>query len=216
MNHTQEPGIIVSMRLRTTFRLAVAGIILATVGHDLVATLLAPRFSLAATTLDFFSYFTNQSNLFAAAVLITSVTRRDESHRLSLLRGAAVVYMATTAVVVQLLLGGGLAGFVVHIVAPLAVIADWIIWAAPRPLGARAQLLWLAYPLLWLVYTLIHGAASGWYPYHFVDPHAVGAAGMATYLGVITLIIAVIARLVVLRTRRAGAHAAAAAEGAAA
>jgi hypothetical protein len=31
-----------------------------------------------------------------------------------------------------------------------------------------------AWPLLWIVYTFAHGAATGWYPYPFLDAHTHG------------------------------------------
>jgi hypothetical protein len=32
------------------------------------------------------------------------------------------------------------------------------------------------WPLLWLVYTFIHGAVTGWYPYPFLDVTTIGFA----------------------------------------
>lgn len=32
------------------------------------------------------------------------------------------------------------------------------------------------WPVLWIIYTFIHGAATGWYPYPFLDAHTHGYA----------------------------------------
>jgi hypothetical protein len=54
----------------------------------------------------FLSYFTIESNLFAAAVLLVLAARRseDRSSTMDLVRGSAVVYMTVTGIVFSLLL----------------------------------------------------------------------------------------------------------------
>ncbi len=39
-------------------------------------------------------------------------------------------------------------------------------------------LIWLVYPLLFAVYSLIRGPIVGWYPYPFLDPAHVGGYGV--------------------------------------
>lgn len=87
---------------------------------------------------NFFSFFTIQSNLFAAAVLFTGglgLARGDE-RRWNLVRGAAVLYMFTTGVVYGLLLIGYQEALQTHIpwvdttlhrVIPLVMVADWLL-----------------------------------------------------------------------------------------
>jgi hypothetical protein len=52
--------------------------------------------------LDFFSFFTIESNIFASLVLLYAAWKgadQTETHRFAMVRGAAVLYMATTGVV---------------------------------------------------------------------------------------------------------------------
>jgi hypothetical protein len=151
---------------------------------------------------DYFSYFTVLSNLFAAGILLAGAWRGPSSHSRSfdLLRGAAVMYMLTTAIVYAVLLSGHKvstpwANAIVHRIMPLLMIADWTIDPPHTTLAPRSTLLWLSFPLLYIAYTLTRGAIVNWYPYFFVNPHrsggylAVAAGVMAIGLGMIGLIL---------------------------
>jgi hypothetical protein len=139
---------------------------------------------------NFFSFFTIESNIFAALVFLWQGT--DTPPHLSqtttdFIRGAAVLYMTITGVVYGLLLAGyqqelqttlPWVDTVLHRVFPLVLIVDWLI-APPRSrLALRPALLWLAYPLLFAVYSLIRGPLVHWYPYPFLNPHHAGGYGV--------------------------------------
>ena len=158
------------------------------------------------SAVNFFSFFTIQSNLFAAVVLLCAgvgLTGRWSPRTGDLVRGAAVVYMATTGVVYAVLLAGtasqtiayvGWADVVVHRIMPVVIVADWLIVPPRTRLTPRAALVWLWYPALFLAYSLIRGAIVGWYPYPFLTPGSVGGyAGVAAYSIGITLFILLVA-----------------------
>ncbi len=135
--------------------------------------------------LNYFSYFTIDSNLIAVAVLVACVVgrRREPSPRLDFLRGASVVYMAVVGIVFSLLLANTdvdtalpWVNFVVHELMPIVVVVDWLIDPPARRLTMREGLTWLAFPAVWLAYTLIKGPIVGKYPYPFLD-HANGGYG---------------------------------------
>jgi hypothetical protein len=128
---------------------------------------------------NFFSYFTIQSNLIAAGVLLVAgaglLRGRSPSERLDLWRGAATLYIATTGVVYSLLLAADepnllrVTNVVLHYLMPIAVVVDW---AVDRPRWAilfRRAAVWIAYPAAFIAYTLVRGAIVDWYPYPFVD-----------------------------------------------
>ena len=71
---------------------------------------------------------------------------------------------------------------VVHEVFPIAVLIDWFIDPPAQPISFRRSWWWLAYPLVWVAYTLIRGAAFGWYPYPFMDPANGGYGTVAGYV----------------------------------
>jgi hypothetical protein len=197
------------------YRLGVAAAILAAVCGQFVHNLGTPGFN----PLNFFSYFTIQSNLFGALVLVYVASRpaSDVSARLDLVRGAAVLALSLTGVVFSVLLAGTDVGdmvpwanLIVHYVAPLAIVADWLIDPPRARLSPRQSAWWLAFPLLYAIYTLVRGAAVHWYPYPFLDVDVLGYAGMSRYAAVILLGLVVSALLVVaagnaLRARRTAA-----------
>ena len=129
---------------------------------------------------NFFSFFTIQSNILAAAALLSAalVRRKERSLGFDAARTAATFYIAITGVVFAALLSGlqeqldthnPFANSVLHYVIPAAVVVDWLADPPRHRLGTKVALAWLAYPVAWFGYTLARGAAVGWYPYPFVD-----------------------------------------------
>jgi hypothetical protein len=184
---------------------AVGGLlILVAVGYQLSRSV-ANGFS----AVSFFSYFTILSNLFAAVVLLLGVAwfGRD-SARFDSVRGAAVVYLATTGITFALLLRDlaeevqtttPWVDTVLHRMMPLVVVLDWLIDPPRRRLEARRVWWWLLFPLLYLPYTLLRGPVVDWYPYPFLDPRphgygpvAVASVGVAVGIVVLALLTAVV------------------------
>jgi hypothetical protein len=138
---------------------------------------------------NFFSFFTIQSNILAAAMLaLTALVRpRERTWLFDLLRGGVTLYIVITGVVFALLLSGlqedlqttvSWVDLILHRVIPIVLVVDWLA-APPRhrlPLWIAGA--WLAYPAAWLAYTLVRGAATGWYPYPFVDVDELGYGGV--------------------------------------
>ncbi|HTA14047.1 MAG TPA: Pr6Pr family membrane protein [Solirubrobacteraceae bacterium] len=133
------------------------------------------------STTDYFSYFTELSNLFAAAIFLYGAARGSEtrSRTVELLRGAAVVYMLVTGIVYAVLLSGHSVSYpwvntIVHRIMPIAVALDWLIDPPRMRLQLRETALWMSFPLVYVIYTLTRGAIVNWYPYFFVDPRRHG------------------------------------------
>ena len=139
--------------------------------------------------LNFFSYFTNLSNIFASVVFIVGaialVTFREPTPTQDVIRGASVVAMAVVGVVFSLLLRNEDLGtllpwvnFIVHFLMPIVVVVDWLAQPPKSHITFRQTLYWLIYPLLYLVYCLIRGAIVGFYPYPFLNPAKIGGYGV--------------------------------------
>ncbi len=154
-------------------------------------------------TTNFFSFFTNESNLFAAGLLLYGAYRglrpggQASSPAYDLLRGAAVIYMTITGAVFVLLLSGSnesvpWANAVVHYVMPVVIVLDWLI-DPPRSRITRGRVSsWLIFPLVYFSYTLIRGAIVGWYPYPFLNVTTKGygqvlADGVGILIGMIAV-----------------------------
>ncbi|MEP7281740.1 MAG: Pr6Pr family membrane protein [Rubrivivax sp.] len=162
----------------TLARLTLALVALAAIGWQLVLHVGA-----SYSVLNFFSYFTNLSNLFAVLVLLLSVVSGGSARDLA--RYLSAVNMAVVGIVFAVLLRdvdlGALrpwVNVVLHIVMPVAVVLDWLLRPPTAALTAKHVRLALVFPALYLVYVLVRGAATGWYPYPFLDPAHVGGYGV--------------------------------------
>lgn len=138
---------------------------------------------------NFFSYFTVESNLFAAVMLIISalaILMTKQGSTLSFLRGGSTLYMMITGIVFSVLLSGldvdltavPWDNIVLHYIMPIAVVVDWIIDPPEKPITFKNATLWLIFPLLYLVYSLVRGLLIDWYPYPFLNPMLEGYAGI--------------------------------------
>jgi hypothetical protein len=175
---------------------------------------------------NFFSFFTIESNLASALVLATGaallvVRRGVGSSGFTLARACVTTYMVVTGVVYNLLLRSielpqgstvGWSNEILHVVAPLYLVADWILAPDRAPLAARKIWIVLVYPIAWVAYTLVRapfvtdaiGGNNYWYPYPFLDPvsSAGGYLSVAVYVVAIAAAIALIASGLLWLSRR--------------
>ncbi len=134
---------------------------------------------------NFFSYFTNDANLLSAAVFLVAAIR--PTARTDWWRGLAVVCMAITGIVFNLLLRSEeLATLpwvneVVHVIAPVVAVVDWCVVSPATRISVGSAARWLIFPSLWLAYTLARGSVAGWYPYPFLNVSKLGTEVVATY-----------------------------------
>jgi hypothetical protein len=149
-----------------------------------LATMLHSHLLAGYTAVNFFSYFTNLSNLFAAVVLTFSVIPQRlkiEPQNLIWLRGQSVTCMILVALIYNLLLRdidlGGLKpwmNMLIHIIMPFYVFIDWYLSPSRAIIPLKLVYQWLIAPAIYLIYTLAHGTETGWYPYPFFNPELVG------------------------------------------
>jgi hypothetical protein len=154
----------------------------------------------ALNAVNFFSYFTIQSNLIGAFTLgASAIHARRRSAWLDWLRGAAALYLTVTFLVVIALLKEVDVGlqlpwvdFALHEAMPVIVVADFLLDPPRSRYTMRDAVLWLGFPLVWLAYTLIRGPIADWYPYPFLDPAnggygAVAVTSAAIFVGGLVL-----------------------------
>lgn len=155
---------------------------------------------------NYFSYFTIDSNLIGVGCLLAGASRwrAGRSRTLDLVRGGAVVYMSVTGIVFTLLLSNTdvdtaipWVNSVVHELMPLVILADWLLDPPPDRLTLREGLLWLGFPLVWIIYVLTRGAAVGLYPYPFLNPANGGYGTVTAYCAGILITMLVVCGLVV-------------------
>ena len=141
---------------------------------------------MAASSLRFFSFFTILTNILAAAaLLIPLIAPRSAAGQYLArpsVRTAITGYIIIVGVVYYLLLSGlsqrqGWPMFfehMLHYVTPPLFVLDWLAFVDKRDLPWRVDLSAMSFPLAYLAWTLLHGAASGWYPYPFLDVSELG------------------------------------------
>lgn len=194
-----EPGVWRAGAIRAYRALAAIAVLVA-IAYQVGKGLEHKGFS----TTDYFSYFTELSNLFAAAIFLYGAVHLagTRSRTVELLRGAAVMYMLTTGIVYAVLLSGQDVTYpwvntIVHRVMPIAVALDWAIDPPQARLQLRQTILWMSFPLVYIAYTLTRGAIINWYPYFFVNPNRHGGyllvAGscVAITVGMVALILGI-------------------------
>lgn len=181
---------------------------------------------------NFFSFFTVDSNLLSAAVLLIGAVALARSPRegrwLTLLRLASTSYMTVTLIVYNLLLRGiqlpegetlWWSNEILHVVGPAFVVLDWLFAPGRNRLGFRDIWLVVIFPVVWAAYTLIRGVfvvdvqtGQPWYPYPFLNPGISpnGYLSVAFYVLLITGIFLAVAAAAVWVSRRGPAVEAAA------
>ena len=187
---------IVSVTVRGVARVAR----LAFAGFDIAAMCVAITVT-TGSLVNFFSFFTIESNLLAIAVLLIGGVFDPRSQRWAYVRGAATLYMVITGIVYAALLANQEVGLTaawvdsaMHQVTPAVLLADWICFRPWSRASYRAALAWLAFPLVYLAYSLSRGAVVDWYPYPFLDPRHPGGYGrVAAFAVVLAVVMALLA-----------------------
>ncbi|WP_186759149.1 Pr6Pr family membrane protein [Arthrobacter alpinus] len=163
-------------RILAAVRFALGAVTLTAVG-----TQLGIHITNGYDVLNFFSYFTNLSNILAAGVLLVESVLTWRGRELGplwqLLRCVSVVAMALVGIVFSALLRdvdlGSLLPWIntwLHYVMPISVVADWLIQPPRRRIPLRKLWILGLIPLAYLAYSLIRGAAINWYAYPFLNP----------------------------------------------
>lgn len=149
-----------------------------------------------------FSYFTVQSNIFVLATTVPLVRNpRHDGDAWRVFRVMALLGITITALVYWIVLAptshpqSMVSNICLHYISPVGTVGGWLVFG-PRPrMSLRVLRLALVWPVLWVVYTLLHGAASGWYPYDFINVTAHGYGTVTVnivaifVLGIVLLVI---------------------------
>lgn len=167
-----------------------------------------------SASIKFFSFFTILTNVLAAVALI--VPGLAPGSRLGAFLSRPTVqtaiagYMIMVGVVYYLLLAGLshregwplVLEHILHAVTPPLFVVGWLAFVDKRGLGAGIGFGALVYPLAYAVYTLVHGAATGWYPYPFIDVGDLGYARvLLNIVGLVAAFVALQAALAVMARR---------------
>ena len=142
-------------------------------------------------TVNFFSYFTILTNILAAlAFTLPGLAPQSAATRFFLkhtVRTAITAYIIIVMAIVYFVLrhltnlqGWNLAADVLlHYVMPCLFVIDWLLLVPKEMLKLKDGLAGLAFPVVYLLWTFVHGAYSGFFPYPFLN---VGELGIGRVL----------------------------------
>ena len=141
-------------------------------------------------TVEYVSYFTIVTNfLIALAFTLPAFAPDSTAGRwwsAASARGAATVFALVVMIIYHLLLRSlwhpqGLQltnDYMMHYVMPVAMLVDWLAFTPRGGLRWRDAAIWLSVPAVYGLWTLAHGAVSGFYPYPFMDVAKLGYPGV--------------------------------------
>ncbi|RFA11252.1 hypothetical protein B7R54_12065 [Subtercola boreus] len=201
--------------LRILVAAAIATAIVGQLAHTANLANQANPASVGFVVVNFFSFFTIDSNAASIVVLVVGaalVVRRvsPDPVLFTTVRAAVVTYMVTTGIVYNLLLRGialpqgqtlAWSNEILHVIAPIYLLLDWLFAPGRVPLNWKRLWAILSFPIVWVVYTLVRGplaidSATGkeWYPYPFLNPatSANGYLSVTFYVILIALVITAI------------------------
>ena len=150
---------------------------------------------LIAAAIRFFSYFTLLSNvLVALAMTLPWLAPETKLGRFFLepaIRTAILAYIIIVAVIYHVVLRKlwnpegweYVADTIEHVVAPALFVIDWLLFVPKGTLKFRSAFIWLLVPVAYAVFSLIHGALTGFYPYPFIDESKLGYDRVLTNMG---------------------------------
>lgn len=172
-----------------------------------------PDLNPAGLTLNFFSYFTILTNVLVAVVLTLPVIAADHPtgrwSRSEGVRASVTMYAVVVGLVYHFLLHATwnpqgwslIANLGLHYLMPTAMLLDWLMFTPKGRLRWLDPAKWLTFPLLYGGWTVIHGLATDWWPYWFVDASELGwvkagtyFAGLLVFFGLVGLIVVTIDR----------------------
>ncbi len=142
--------------------------------------------ALIDSIINYFSYFTIISNILVASCFTLSFANPRSGIGKFMarpdVRTGIAVYIVVTGVVYLFLLSNlsphhgmiYIANILLHYVVPVMYVLDWLFFVPKGNLRWKQALNWLAFPLVYAVYTFIHGALTGFYPYPFINVAKLG------------------------------------------
>lgn len=161
--------------------LALSGIVI-----SYVAIIPAAQVTRLRLTTNFLSYFTVQTNILLVVLLSSAEIRPS-----SIIGQWAKRPSTKTALLMYVGVAGGVYAWMLravwhpsgwqlwgdqmlHYCVPALVALDWTFLVEHGKLSWRDAIIWLSFPALYSIYSLVHGYFSRFYPYPFLDVDAIG------------------------------------------
>jgi hypothetical protein len=150
-------------------------------------------------TIDFFSFFTIEANIFVALVAGAAALGGEPRWTAWLTRpavaGAVGLYAAVAGAIYFVLLRyqhhpvglALLADDLLHYIVPPAFLMLWLAAIPKGRLSRRVIAAWMVFPVVYFGYALARGPRTGFSPYPFIDPARFGYGGVALNIAALGL-----------------------------
>ncbi|WAC51247.1 Pr6Pr family membrane protein [Frigoribacterium sp. SL97] len=136
------------------------------------------------SSINYFSYFTQQSNMANVVVLafagVVSLRGRQEPDWFAGVHALVSTYVIVSGIVFGIIVAESAShdyrievpwsSQLLHFVIPTFVLVDWVFGPDRPRVRWRVLSVVLVFPLVWGVFMIVRGADVGWYPYFFLDP----------------------------------------------
>lgn len=145
-----------------------------------------PEFTFFSATVRFFSFFTILTNcivfICSALLLFGGSLNISTFFRKAATITAITVYIIIVGLVFNLLLRSvvdlkglhAIVSEIFHTVVPVLFFLYWLFYVNLEKVSIKTVLLWLFYPIVYVIYTLLHGIYTDFYPYPFIDATKLG------------------------------------------
>jgi hypothetical protein len=201
------------MRTRL-FDSAVALSAAAGAGLELILALTPPNpHGLAGTVIDYFSYFTLDTNVLVAVAMGWSALAPESGPGKFFskpgVRAAITLYILLVALVYHFMLRDiwtpygweKIANFILHYVTPVMMLSNWLLISRKDGLRLSQVPPWMAFPAVYAALVMLRGQLTDIYPYGFLNVAQIGwgaslmnVAGMILSMGLAGCVMVVAAR----------------------
>ncbi len=145
------------------------------------------KVSLLETVIFYFSFFTILTNFIVAVCSTVLLTAKKTSlvYRFfskTTTFTAIAVYILVVGIVFNAVLRPILhmhglqeiSSDLLHVASPLLFLIFWIRFVPKENMKRQYVFIWLIYPVVYIIYTIIHGSMTGFYPYPFINISKLG------------------------------------------
>ena len=199
--------------LLRAFYLPLAGLVTFALVAQVFVTISRHDLTTSTRIIRMLSFFTIQSNILVCATSWGLVLRPQRAGMLwRVLRVDAIAGITVTGIIYSIALSGlqelhgwaRLCDTIFHYIVPILTVLGWLVLGPRGRIDRSAVLAGLIWPVVWFGYTLVHGAVSGWYPYHFIDVADLGYPHALLNALLITVLLGLVLGLIWLVDQRAG------------
>ncbi|WP_293308398.1 Pr6Pr family membrane protein [Pedobacter sp. UBA5917] len=164
------------------FYVAIAALIIwFSIGLQFAVSLKQAGYNFPTTIEEFLSYFTVTTNIIVALCFTALWLFRNGALGNFFARPATLTAITVYIVVVGLIYNTMLRGLIVlngwpraadellHVVSPIIFLVFWIFFVDKTGLKYKSAVIWLIYPLIYVIFTVIRGYFINRYPYPFIN-----------------------------------------------